>query len=267
MNPADVFLLTFFAAMTMMTMVWVESLIRSDASVVDAFWPLGFVLVAVCSYFAADGYEGRRLLTTVLVVIWGLRLALHIGLRNHGKPEDYRYAAQRRRFKGFPALSLFIVFWLQGILLWLVSLVYQLAHLADGPAHFTLLDGIGLALWCTGFFFEAVGDYQLKQFKKDPANKGKPMDKGLWAWTRHPNYFGESLIWWGMWCFAASTEYRWWALFSPLLMTFLLIKVSGVRLLDNALRERGPEYREYMERVPAFFPRPPRKRTIQENTA
>lgn len=259
MNPSDLFPLTFFAAMGMMTLVWVESLIRRDASVVDAFWSLGFVLVALVSCFAADGYAGRRLLTTVLVLIWGLRLAAHIGLRNQGKPEDYRYASMRRRIKGFPALSLFIVFWLQGILLWIVSLVYQLSHTVDAPAYFTLLDGLGVALWCVGFSFEAVGDYQLKQFKKDPANKGKPLDKGLWAWTRHPNYFGECVIWWGMWCIAASTEYRWWALVSPLLMTFLLLKVSGVRMLDKEFKSRGPEYREYMERVPAFFPRPPSK--------
>jgi len=246
---------TFVAVMGFMIAVWALSVAIKNASIADTFWGPGFVFVAWVTFLGADGYLGRRLLITLLVTAWGLRLALHIGTRNWGKGEDRRYKAWRQQYGDrFWWVSLFTVFLLQGLLLWVISLVAQVGQWSPKPDRFIWLDGAGLVLWAVGFFFEAVGDYQLAVFKKNPANKGKAMAKGLWRYTRHPNYFGECLMWWGIFLITLATPGSVWTIVSPITITFLLLKVSGVTLLERTIVETRPEYRQYQERTSAFIP-------------
>jgi steroid 5-alpha reductase family enzyme len=245
----------FGAVMGFMIAVWALSIPIKNASIADTFWGLGFVLVAWITFLGADGYLGRRVLLTLLVTAWGLRLALHIGIRSWGKGEDRRYRTWRRQYgKRFWWVSLFTVFLLQGALLWVISLVAQVGQWSLKPNRFIWLDGAGLLIWAVGFFFEALGDYQLAAFKKNPANKGKAMDQGLWQYTRHPNYFGECLMWWGIFLVTLATPGSLWTMVSPITITFLLLKVSGVTLLERTIVETRPEYRKYQERTSAFIP-------------
>ena len=240
---------------------WLISVIRRDASTVDPLWGLGFVLLAVVFALAGDGFAGRKALVTVLVGIWGFRLAGYILIRNWGKGEDYRYQAFRQRWgKSYWWVSFFQVFMLQGLLLWIIAMSLMAAESNARPQHFTVLDVIGAAVWCVGFFFEAVGDRQLARFRAEPANKGKVMRSGLWAYTRHPNYFGEATMWWGLYLIAASTRWGCWTIFSPILLTFMLLRVSGVALLEKAQVDTKPKYRDYIESTSAFIPWFPRKR-------
>ena len=247
------------AAAGLMTLVWLISLVKRDASIIDIFWGPAFALLAWVYWAAGDGGGARRLLVPCLVTIWALRLALYILWRNRGSGEDYRYAAMRRKYgRAFAPLSLVIVFWLQAALAWLIAMpLFQVQRAAD-QGGMGWLDLLGLALFATGLFFEAVGDYQLARFKGDPANRGKVMDHGLWRYTRHPNYFGDATLWWGLACFALATPGSAWTLFSPVLMTFLLLKVSGVALLEKGLGSTKPGYEEYVRRTSAFVPWPPR---------
>lgn len=239
----------------MMVCAWLLSLILKDAGIADVFWGLGFVLVAWVTFFLADGYLFRKVLLTALVSIWGLRLALYIGLRKRGKGEDPRYQKWRSRHgKNFWWVSLFTVFGLQGVLLWVISLVVQAGQLAPGPLSLGWMDGAGFLIWAVGIVFEAVGDFQLSRFKAHPGNRGKVMDRGLWAYTRHPNYFGESLIWWGIFLITLSTPNSLWTVISPVTITFLLLRVSGVTLLEKTIVEKRPAYRVYKENTSAFFP-------------
>ncbi|MFT3775706.1 MAG: DUF1295 domain-containing protein [Minicystis sp.] len=234
--------------------LWLLSLRLRDSSIVDIFWGLGFVLIAWIT-FAAAGASPRGLLTAGLTTLWGVRLAGYLAWRNIGKGEDPRYVAMRRRHGDrWPLRSLFIVFGLQGALMWIISLPVQAAIRA--PAAIGALDLIGAVLVLTGVLFEATGDFQLAWFKKDPANRGKVMDRGLWRYTRHPNYFGDFLVWWGLFAIALSAS-AWWTVVSPALMSFLLLRVSGVTLLEKSLRAR-PGYEDYVRRTSAFFPWPPR---------
>jgi steroid 5-alpha reductase family enzyme len=248
------------AVMGFMIAVWVLSVVIKNAGIADTFWGLGFVLVAWITFLGAEGYMGRRLLITFLVTAWGLRLALHIGLRSWGRGEDRRYQAWRRQYgEKFWWVSLFTVFLFQGALLWIISLVAQAGQWPSKPDRFIWLDWAGLLLWAVGFFFEAVGDYQLAAFKKNPANKGKAMAQGLWRYTRHPNYFGECLMWWGIFLVTLATPGSFWTVVSPLTITFLLLKVSGVTLLERTIVETRPEYREYQQRTSAFIPWSPKR--------
>ncbi|MEK6285194.1 MAG: DUF1295 domain-containing protein [Acidobacteriota bacterium] len=254
-----VILTTLAATGGLMLSVWLLSLIKKDASIVDIFWGLGFVLIAVVCYATTNGYPDRKVLITSLAAVWGLRLASHIFWRNKGKGEDFRYQAMRARFgKRFPIVSLFTVFGLQGLLMWIISLPLQIAQISREPARLTWLDWAGAAIWLIGFLFESAGDLQLARFKADPRNKGKVMDRGLWRYTRHPNYFGDALLWWGCFLIALSTPGGVWTVMSPLIMTGLLMKVSGVALLEKTLTKTKPEYRNYVRRTSAFFPWIPR---------
>lgn len=247
-------LLTFTVLIALVFLLWLVSLALKDASIVDIFWGCGFVVVAWVSYFNTTGAVTRKLLLTVLVTIWGLRLALYLFWRNVGKGEDYRYQAMRKRIKNFPLMSLPIVFIFQGVLIWLISLPIQLA--STRADELTVFDFIGVALWAIGLTFEAVGDWQLARFKADPNNKGKVMERGLWRYTRHPNYFGDALLWWGFFCFALPSG--WWTIISPIVMTTLLLKISGVALLEKSLTKTKPQYEEYVRRTNAFVPWFPR---------
>jgi len=244
-----------------MVLLWLVSLRLRDVSIVDIAWGAAGALIALVTFFLADGPLPRRILLTGMTVFWGSRLALHIGKRKLGKGEDFRYAAMRREHgDAFPLRSLLTVFLLQAFLIWIIAMPVQVGQLASTPAGVGILDLLGLAVWAVGFAYEGVADGQLKAFLADPANRGKVMDRGLWRYSRHPNYFGDSLVWWGIYLVAAATPWGWATVFSPLLMSFLLMKVSGVPLLEEALAERREGYRDYMRRTGAFFPWPPRKK-------
>ena len=235
---------------------WVISLLRNDVSIVDSLWSLMFLLVALV-YAAMTGITGpREVLVLVMVALWAFRLSAYITWRNHGQPEDFRYQEIRANNEpGFLYKSLYIIFILQGVLAWIISL--PLAAAIGGQPAIGLLDYAGVALFVVGFVFEALGDLQLSRFRRDPANDGKVLDQGLWRYTRHPNYFGNFTIWWGFYLCALSAG-AWWTIVSPLLMTFLLLKVSGVALLEKDISGRRPQYQQYIRRTNAFFPGLPR---------
>ena len=201
-----VFVWNLVAVTGMMFCGWLLSLVYKNVSLVDSLWGLGFVLIAWITFGLSDGFSGRKALIVALTTIWGLRLSVHLTWRNWGKGEDPRYGGWRQASGDrFWIISLFKVFLLQALFLWVIALTIQYGQVSLQPAYFTRLDVFGCILWLIGFFFECVSDWQLARFKADPANKGKVMDRGLWAYSRHPNYFGESLIWWGFFLMALST--------------------------------------------------------------
>jgi steroid 5-alpha reductase family enzyme len=239
--------------------LWLLSLVLRDASIVDIFWGPGFVLVAWTAYVVADAAATRHQLLAVAVTIWGARLGGYLAWRNLGKGEDRRYQAMRRHWGDrFWWVSLFTVFVLQGVIMWVVSLPVQVAMAADGTDTFWPAVTIGAALWAAGLSFETIGDIQLARFKADPANKGMVMDRGLWRYTRHPNYFGDFVVWWGFYLMALGTIDPWWTAVGPALMSFMLLRVSGVAMLERSIGKRRPGYEEYARRTSAFFPRTPR---------
>lgn len=247
--------------LALMLLLWVRSLLRRDASVVDPFWGTGFIVVAWIYVATVGAGTPRSLLVPALVTLWGLRLSLYLLWRKRGQGEDYRYAAMRAHWgRRFPWVSLLTVFLFQGALLWALSVPLLLAIRASEPAGWSLLDLTGLLLFAVGLLFESVGDLQLARFRTDPANRGSALRSGLWRYTRHPNYFGDALVWWGYFCFALATPGSWWSLYSPLLMTLLLMRVSGVALLERRLREVKAGYGDYVRSTNAFFPWLPRRR-------
>ena len=247
------------AIVVLMLGTWVISVIVKNASIVDVVWGLGFVVVAWTVRIAVDGNDARQWLLTAMVSVWGLRLAGYLFWRNHAKGEDFRYRAMRRHYgERFWLISLGTVFGLQGVLMWLVSLPVQLGQ-ADATPGVGAIAIAGVVVWAIGLFFEAVGDTQLARFKADPANKGRIMDRGLWRYTRHPNYFGDACVWWGIAVVAAETGSGAWGLIGAAVMTVLLRRVSGVTLLEKALTRRRPGYDEYVARTSPFFPRPPKR--------
>ncbi len=254
--------LNLLVAVLFMSGVWLLSLPTRNASLADVFWGLGFVLLAWLSFILTEGYPGRKLLLAGFTTVWGLRLSLYILRRNWGQGEDRRYQAWRaKRGESFWWTSLFTVFLTQAVLLWVVSLGVQLGQWSPTPPHLTGWDLLGSLVWAVGLTFETVADWQLARFKADPANRGKVMNRGLWAYSRHPNYFGESLIWWGLFLITLATPLGWWAIISPVVITFLLLKVSGVVLLEKDIAERRPEYQKYLETTSAFIPWFSKRRT------
>jgi steroid 5-alpha reductase family enzyme len=257
MFDANAYLNALLAIAVLAVASWLVSVVKRDVSIVDTLWSLMFLLAAVAFAASIETLGARATLVLVLVSIWAVRLAAYITWRNWGEGEDRRYQAIRSNNEPrFWLKSLYIVFGLQGFLAWVISLPL-LAAIAQ-PAALGLLDFVGVGLWLVGMVFEAGGDWQLARFKARPENKGRVMDKGLWRYTRHPNYFGNACIWWGFYLIALSAG-GWWAVISPLLMTLLLLKVSGVALLEKDIGERRPAYREYVARTNAFIPGPPRK--------
>jgi len=247
-------------ALALFTLTWLVHLLLRDASIVDVLWGPSFLIVAGVYAALAPGAAPRRWLVLALVAAWALRLGGYLFVRRLGEPEDARYRAMRARWGGaFPWVSLVVVFWLQAVIAWVVSWPLARAIRAAEPAGWSGLDGVGALLVLAGLLFETVGDWQLARFKADPANSGGVMDRGLWRISRHPNYFGECVVWWGFGLLALATGFAaWWTLASPLLMTFLLLRVSGVRLLEKGLAETKPGYADYVRRTNAFFPGPPR---------
>jgi steroid 5-alpha reductase family enzyme len=248
------------AACVLMVVTWVASLIRRDASLVDRVWGLAFVVLAWTYLLVGGVGTTRAALVVTLVTVWGLRLSAFIAWRNWGHGEDARYAAMRaRRPDSFAARSLGTVFLLQAGLAWLISVPLLAAIAVSGPM-LGWLDLLGVLLWLVGFVFEALGDHQLSRFLADPANRGMVMDRGLWRYTRHPNYFGDTVVWWAYLAFALSVG-AWWAIAGTTLMSYLIVKVSGVALTERRMN-RSPSRRvghdEYVRRTNAFFPGPRR---------
>lgn len=258
------YLLTLLPLLALAVMAWLYSLARDDVSIVDGLWSLMFLLV-VLVFTGLGGMAGSRTMLVIgLVSIWALRLSLHITIRNHGQPEDHRYQVIRRNNQpGFRYKSLYIVFGLQALLAWLIAMPLAAATTSATPLGW--LDAAGVGLWLIGMFFETVGDAQLARFKARPDSQGKVLDSGLWRYTRHPNYFGEFTLWWGYYLLAVAAG-GWWTVLSPLLMSFLLLRVSGVTLLEKDIGNRRPAYRDYIRRTPAFFPGLPGKPINQERT-
>jgi steroid 5-alpha reductase family enzyme len=237
-------------------LTWLISVAKRDVSIVDSLWGMLF-LIAVFTYAALVSQRGpRALLVIATVALWAIRLSAYITWRNHGQPEDRRYRDMRRRNEpNYTFKSLYLVFGLQGLLAWIISLPLFAAIASAAPLG--TLDYVGASLALAGLVFEATADWQLARFKASPANENRVMDRGLWRYSRHPNYFGEFCVWWGLYAIALAGG-AWWSIVSPLLMSFLLLRVSGVVLLEKDIGQRRPDYAHYRARTNAFLPGPPR---------
>ncbi len=235
----------------------VAQFIRNN-SIVDMGWGAGFVLVALITLFTQGAYVERNLLLVLLVAIWGGRLTYYIVRRNWGKPEDFRYAKWRREWGKWLIPRAFLqVFMLQGFLMLIIGYPIILVNANPEPG-LNLLDYIGLLVWLVGFYFESVGDKQMAEFKKNPANKGRIIKSGLWKYTRHPNYFGEATMWWGIFLLSLSVPLGWSGIISPLTITLMLLYVSGVPMLEKKYKD-NPEFQEYAKVTNKFFPWFPKK--------
>ena len=256
MNTISIWLSALPVMLGMALLTWAIATARRNVGLVDIFWSIFFLGAAAVYAAASSPLEGRALLVLALVAAWSLRLAIYLAARNWNAPEDHRYQAIRKRNDpGFAWKSLYLVFGLQAVLAWLISA--PLAASISFAYPIGPLDAFGAALALFGIGFEALADSQLSRFKSGPASAGRVMDRGLWRYTRHPNYFGEFCVWWGLYGIALGAG-AWWTVFSPLLMSVLLLRVSGVALLEKDIGDRRPAYRDYVARTNAFFPGPPR---------
>ena len=253
-----VFVITAASILVYMTGWFIAAQIRGRNDIADVAWGLGFILVAVVSLFSGNVYSPRSFIVSGLVLVWGGRLAMHIHSRNRGRGEDPRYQKWREEWGRWFVLRSFLqVFMLQGTLLLLVAVPIVYANtVAASPLGW--LDILGLAIWLTGFCFEAIGDWQLLTFIRNPANKGKLMTSGLWRYTRHPNYFGEVTLWWGICLMVLTLPGGWLTVIGPLTITFLILKVSGIPMLEKPYEDRA-DFQEYKRRTSSFFPLPPRE--------
>lgn len=261
MSLFQIWVQALIVIMIMMTSLWVVSVFIKNVSIVDLFWGLGFVITGWFYYFHTEGFEPRKLVLMIMVTIWGLRLSGYLAWRNVGRGEDFRYQQFRRNYgeNRYWWISFFQTFLLQGVLMWLISVPLLGAQYHTGNLHLGIIDFVGIALWIIGITFESGGDFQLARFKADPSNKGKVLDSGFWKFSRHPNYFGDTAVWWGYGLLSVAAGSFLPALGS-LLMTALIIKVSGVVLLEKSLVSKKPGYKEYIERTSAFIPWFPKKK-------
>ena len=257
---AEVIALAALSIFIYMSLVFIVALAKKNNGVVDIAWGLGFILVSSVVFVVFGRGRARQWLALTLILVWGGRLALHIYARNRGREEDFRYAAWRRQWGNYIVIRSFgQIVMLQGLLMLLVvAPVLWIVGQEQPPLD--LLDGLGALVWLGGFLFETVGDRQLAAFVKDPAHRGQLMTRGLWSITRHPNYFGEAALWWGMGIMALSAPRGWLGLIGPMVITFLLLFVSGVPLLEKKYRGR-PDFEEYKKRTPLLFPWFPKKGT------
>lgn len=228
--------------------------VLADNSIVDIAWGLGFIVVALTGFLVNQTPTPASVITLILVIIWGLRLAIHLGKRNIGNGEDYRYVNMRKRWGSkYARLKAFLnVFVLQGVLLMIVSLPILLVNTGTSivVGWWTIL---GIIIWVIGFGYEVIGDYQLAQFKKNPENKGKLLTTGLWSTTRHPNYFGEALAWWGVFLVTLNESRNMWGIIGPIVITLLLLFVSGVPLLEKKYKDRS-DFKAYAKKTAKFVP-------------
>lgn len=257
--PGSVTVWAAVVVAALMLILWLISIVIKDVSIVDPAWGPAFVLVALTAALSGSGCVGRRWLLFGLTAVWGLRLGVYLARRKLGdREEDRRYRSMReRRGSAFVPWSLVAIFGLQGLLVLIVSLPVQVAAERGGSLGLAVIPGV--VLFAVGLFFEAVGDEQLRRFKADPAHRGQVMDRGLWRYTRHPNYFGDFCVWWGLWLIAVPAGGTWWTFVGPVVMSILLIRVSGAALLERDISERRPQYADYIKRTSGFFPRPPRR--------
>lgn len=257
MSDLTINLLGLAAVLAFLTLLWVASVLRRDASLVDRVWGLLFLIEATVWAVLGDGLAERRVLVVALVALWSVRLSAYITWRNWGEGEDPRYARMRERHGGsFAVRSLVTVFWLQGALAWIIGgALFFPAVRADTGLNW--VDGVATAVFLVGLYFEAVGDWQLSRFLADPDNRGKVMDRGLWRWTRHPNYFGDTVVWLGLSLLSVASGV-WWGLYSVVVMGLLIVRVSGVALTDRSMSSGSTRegYEEYVRRTNAFFPGP-----------
>jgi len=256
----SLFLQALLVIFILTTLLWGLSVILKDVSIVDLFWGISFVIVNAIYFYFSGEFHTRKILLLILVSLWGLRLFIYLSWRNIGKGEDFRYQEFRRKFgaERYWWFSYFQTFLLQGALIMLVSLPLLGTNSQTESDGLSWLDYLGIGLFIVGFIFEAGGDFQLARFKKNPNNKGKVLDTGFWKYTRHPNYFGDSAVWWAFGIFSiASGSY--WPIIGSVFMTLLIIKVSGVALLEKSLNDAKPEYRDYIQKTNSFFPWFPKK--------
>ncbi len=254
------FLQASLLILVLVTLLWIWSVWITNVSIVDIFWGLGFVIVNAFYAFMSGNLDERKIALLVLVSLWGLRLSIYLAWRNIGKGEDFRYQEFRKKYgvKRYWWVSFFQTFLLQGILIMLVSLPLFGVHSNSDSGGLNILDYIAMIVWLIGFTFEAGGDFQLAKFKKKPSNRGKVLNTGFWKYTRHPNYFGDSAVWWAYALFSISAG-GYWEVIGSILMTLLIIKVSGVALLEKTLNHTKPQYKEYVRKTSAFFPWFPKK--------
>ena len=254
------FLQALLLIIILLTLLWVMSVIIKNASIIDLFWGFGFVITNAFYFFNSGEINVRKIILLALVTIWGLRLSIYLAWRNAGKEEDFRYQTFRQKYgpKRYWWISYFQVFLLQGVLIMLVSLPLLGANMGAPSEGLHILDYIGILVWLTGFAFEAGGDFQLVRFKQHPENKGKVLNKGFWKYTRHPNYFGDTTVWWSYALFSVAAG-SYWQVVGSLLMTVLIIKVSGVALIEKSLNNSKPQYQEYIRQTNSFFPWFPKK--------
>ncbi len=261
MSVVTVMMINFSAVLTLMVIGWLISLVYRNVTIADSLWGLGFVLIAWITFFLGDGFYLRKLLIALLVSFWGIRLSLYLTLRNWGQGEDHRYGSWREKSGDrFWLVSLFKVFILQAIFLWVIALAPQWGQLSDLPAKLSILDYLGFTLWLTGFLFESISDQQLYRFKMNPSKKGQVMDTGLWAYSRHPNYFGECIIWWGLFLITLATPRSGWTIVSPIIITLVLLKMTGVPMMEKTIVKTRPGYADYIKRTSSFFPWFPQKK-------
>jgi steroid 5-alpha reductase family enzyme len=244
----------------LLTLLWIVSIFIKNVSIVDLFWGFGFVVVNGYYIVMSGDLNTRKILMLLLVSVWGLRLSVYLSYRNIGKGEDFRYQEFRKKYgpERYWWVSFFQTFLLQGILMMIVSL--PLLGVVSGT-HLTslhVLDYLAILVWVIGFMFEAGGDFQLSRFKQNPKNKGKVLDTGFWKYTRHPNYFGDSAVWWAYALFSVAAG-SYWQIIGSLIMTLLIIKVSGVALLEKSLTDTKPQYRDYIQKTSSFLPWFPKK--------
>lgn len=253
-----IYIISALSIFVFMNLMYLLALRLKDNSIVDIGWGIGFIIVAITTLFISGDLYPRQLLVTSIVIVWGLRLAIYIFIRNRGRGEDYRYRQWREQWgKNIYWRSYLQVFMLQGFLLFVIALPVIRTNFSDNR-NLTVLDGIGFVIWLTGFLFEAIGDYQMMRFKSDPANKGMIMRHGLWKYTRHPNYFGEALLWWGVFIISIGAGSIYVSVLSPIVLTWLLLKVSGVAMLEKKYTG-NKEYDDYIGSTSSFIPMPPKR--------
>jgi len=256
----NVLLMEVIVVIFYMTIWFLIAQVLRRNDVADIAWGTGFILTALSAMIFTEGIAPRGLFVMFLVMLWGVRLACHIFFRNRGKDEDNRYRKWRQGWGKHPVIrAYFQVFFLQGLLIVVISLPVTII-IKSAPNPISVFDFLGVCIWFAGFAFESVGDYQLIKYKSNPANKGKIMTRGLWTYTRHPNYFGEVALWWGVYFIALSVPWGWATILGPVTITYLILKVSGIPLLEEKYKD-NPEFQKYKKRTSVFFPLPPRKET------
>jgi len=245
---------------SLLTILWLISVFIKNVSIVDIFWGMGFLFINLYYFLASDEFYTRKIILLVLVTLWALRLSIYLAWRNIGKGEDYRYHEFRKKYgeERYWWVSFFQVFLLQGILIVLVSLPLLATNFETQNDYLNLFDYLAILFWVIGFIFESVGDYQLSKFKMNPNNKGKVLNTGLWKYTRHPNYFGDTMVWWAYAFFSIASQ-NYWSFIGSIIMTLLIVKVSGVALLEKSLKDKKLEYLEYIRKTNSFFPWFPKK--------